>query len=193
MKKLSSDEVTQILLAWNNGDATALEKLAPLVSEELNRMAHRYMRRESPGHLLQTTAVVNEAYLRLIRARQVAWQNRAHFFAVFAQIMRRILVDFARKHRAERAMQARQLSLEDPAALAQDQGPELLAIDEALTALAAIDSRKSQVVELRFILGLSVEETAEVLGISTITVIREWNKAKAWLYRRIKQETRDGT
>jgi RNA polymerase sigma factor (TIGR02999 family) len=193
MTEFSPHDVTQLLLAWNNGDETALEKLAPLVSEELNRLAHRYMRRENPGHLLQTTALVNEAYLRLIRARQVSWQNRAHFFAVFAQMMRRILVDYARRHRAKRAGQARQLSLEDPTALIQEQGPDFVALDDALTALAVIDPRKSQVVELRFILGLRVEETAEVLGISTITVIREWNKAKAWLYRRINEESRDGT
>ena len=192
MKTLSPNDVTQLLLAWNNGDETALEKLAPLVSAELNRLAHRYMHRENPGHLLQTTALVNEAYLRLIRARQVSWQNRAHFFAVFAQMMRRILVDYARRHRAKRAGQPGQLSLEDPAALIQEQGPDLVALDDALTALAVIDPRKSQVVELRFILGLRVEETAEVLGISTITVIREWNKAKAWLYRRINEESRDG-
>jgi RNA polymerase sigma factor (TIGR02999 family) len=192
MSTPSSKEVTQLLLAWNSGDQAALDQLIPLVHEELHRLAHRYMGRERPGHTLQTTALVNEAYLRLVDWRHVGLQNRAHFFAVSAQIMRRILVDFARsRHQLKRASEARQVSLEEAMEVSQEPGADLVALDDSLRALAAVDPRKSQIVELRFFGGMSVEETAEVLKISPITVHREWNKAKAWLYRELTQKRCD--
>lgn len=187
-----SKEVTQLLLAWSDGDQAALEQLVPLVYDELHRLARRYMGKELPGHPLQPTGLVNEAYLRLVDWKNVRWQNRAHFFAVSAQMMRRILVDFARsRNQAKHAGDARQVSLENALAISADRGTDLVALDDALTALTAIDPRKSQIVELRFFGGLSVEETAEVLKISTITVIREWNKSKAWLYRELSQSKTD--
>lgn len=183
----SAHEVTRLLLAWNEGDQAALEKLMPLVHAELHRLAHHYMGGERHGHTLQTTALINEAYLRLIDWKSVRWQNRAHFFGVSARLMRRILVDFARSRpHLERAGQLQQVSLDEALAVAEEPSADLVALDEALTTLAELDPRKSRVVELRFFGGLSVEETAEVLKVAPITVMREWNKAKAWLYRELK-------
>ena len=182
--------VTQLLLAWNQGDQTALERLIPLVSGELRRLAHHYMGGERPGHLLQTTALVNEAYLRLVDSSQVRWQNRAHFFAVSAQLMRRILVDFARsRQRLKRGGEALQVSLAEALIVPQERGADLLALDEALGSLALVDARKAQVVELRFFGGLSVEETAEVLSVSVDTVMRDWKTSKVWLLRELSNAT----
>src|SRR5919197_1351201 len=183
------EEVTQLLVAWGNGSQAALEQLMPLVYEELRRLAHNYMRREHPGHTLQTTALVNEAYFRLVDQKHVHWQNRAHFFAISAQLMRRILVDHARNHHyAKRGGDAHKVSLDEGAVVAQEQAADLIALDDALRSLAAIDERKSRIVELRFFGGLSVEETAEALKISPRTVMREWSMARAWLYRTISHE-----
>src|SRR5437016_2245636 len=186
--KSSSHEVTQLLTDWGNGNQAAADKLMPLVYEELRRLAHQYMNRERPGHTLQTSALVNEAYLRLVDQQHVRWQNRAHFFGIAAQLMRRILVDHARSHHyAKRGGGAVQVSLDEAAVVSLGQAVELLALDEALTKLASFDPRKSQVVELRFFGGLSLEETAEVLGISSPTVQREWRTAKAWLHRTLSR------
>jgi RNA polymerase sigma factor (TIGR02999 family) len=175
-------EVTQLLLAWSDGDQAALAKLTPLVYQELHRLAHGYMGREHPGHSLQTTALIHEAYLRLIEAPPIRWQNRAHFFAVAAQLMRHILVDFARaRHHLKRGGDVQQVSLEEALVISQERDADLVALDDALNSLAAIDERKSRVVELRFFGGLSVEETAEVLKVSPGTVMRDWRLAKLWL------------
>jgi len=182
----SPNEVTQLLLAWSDGDPAALDKLIPLVYEELHRLAQGYLHREAPGHTLQTTALVNEAYLRLIDWKSMRWQNRAHFFGVSAQLMRRILVDFARsRHYAKRGGGGHRVSLDEAAVVSAERDADFLALDEALARLAAIDPRKSQVVELRFFEGLSVEEIAEVLKVSPRTVMREWSLARAWLYREL--------
>jgi RNA polymerase sigma-70 factor (ECF subfamily) len=188
MSASSSHEVTRILLAWRSGDQTALESLIPLVYSELRLIARRYLRRERAGHTLQTTDLVNEAYLRLIDASQVDWQNRAHFFAISARLMRRILVDFAR-HRGyqKRGGGAPPLELGDVATVSCHQDEDLLALDEALTALAEIDDRKSQVVEMRFFGGLSEQEMAEALDVSPETVRRDWRLAKSWLLRRLRE------
>lgn len=176
-------EVTQLLLAWSNGDQAALEKLMPLVYQELHRLAQRYLRQERPGHTLQTTALVNEAYLRLVEVNRMEWQSRAHFFAVAAQMMRRILVEFARRrHRHKRGGDAQRVSLDEALEVGAGRAAGLVALDDALHSLAALDARKSRIVELRFFGGLNVEETAEVLKLSPDTIRREWNKAKAWLY-----------
>jgi RNA polymerase sigma factor (TIGR02999 family) len=186
MNARSSQDITQLLLAWGEGDQAALEQLIPLVHAELRRLARGYMRRESPGHLLQTTALVNEAYLRLVDQRNVKWQNRAQFFGVSAQLMRRILVDFARaRDNLKRGGKARQVSLDDALVVSAERGSDLVALDDALTALAEIDPRQSHVVELRFFGGLSVEETAEVLKVSPDTVMRDWKVAKLWLLREL--------
>jgi RNA polymerase sigma factor (TIGR02999 family) len=183
----SSQEITQLLLAWSDGDQAALEKLTPLVYAELRRLAKGYMFGERPGHTLQTTALINEAYLRLIDWKSVRWQGRAHFFGVAAQVMRRILVDFARaRHYAKRGGAARQISLDEAVTIHEDRSAEIIALDEALNSLAEIDPRKSQVVELRFFGGLSAKETAEALKVSQRTVEREWNSARAWLYRELR-------
>jgi RNA polymerase sigma factor (TIGR02999 family) len=181
-------DVTQLLQAWNDGDNAALEKLVPQVRAELHRLAQHYMRQERPGHLLQTTALVNEAYLRLIDWKNVSWQNRAHFFGVSAQLMRRILVDIARNRPRLEGNELHQVSLDEALEVSPKKGTDLVALDDALNTLAEIDPRKSHIVELRFFGGLSVEETAEVLKIASITVIREWNKAKAWLYRELNKK-----
>jgi RNA polymerase sigma factor (TIGR02999 family) len=179
-------EITQLLLAWNEGDEKALDLLMPLVHEELHRLAHRHMAGERAGHPLQTTALVNEAYLRLIDSSQVRWQNRAHFFAVSAQLMRRILIDVARaRKKLKRGGEVTHVSLDEAAIVSPESNPDLIALDEALTVLASFDERKSKVVELRFFGGLSVEETAEVLEISPITVMRDWNLARLWLLREL--------
>jgi RNA polymerase sigma factor (TIGR02999 family) len=181
-----SHEVTQLLIAWSNGDRDARDELMPLVYEELRRLAHRYMGRERADHTLQTSALVNEAYLRLIDQKDVKWQNRAHFFGIAAQMMRRILVDYARKRSfAKRGGDQRSVPLDDVVIVSPRRAAEVIALDEALTNLAALDPRKSQIIELRFFGGLSVEETAEVLGVSPGTVMRDWTFARAWLRRKI--------
>ena len=178
--------ITELLLAWNEGDARALERLMPLVHDELHRLAHRYMRGERAGHPLQTTALVNEAYLRLVDSSRVQWQNRAHFFAVSAHLMRRILVDVARaRQKRKRGGDVVQLSLDEALLVSSQASPDVIALDDALRSLAAFDERKSKVVELRFFGGLSVKETAEVLGVSEITVMRDWGVAKVWLLREL--------
>lgn len=189
MQVTSQQEVTRLLLAWGQGRESALQQLIPLVYQELRRLAHLYMKRERPDHTLQTTALVNEAYIRMVDCQQVNWQNRAHFFAVSAQLMRRILVDFARSRAYQkRGGGAQLITLDDGLAASGQSGADLLALDEALEALAAFDSRKSQVVELRFFGGLSVKETAEVLRVSADTVLRDWRLAKAWLLRELSGE-----
>ncbi|MGA9768773.1 MAG: sigma-70 family RNA polymerase sigma factor [Blastocatellia bacterium] len=187
MASYSSHNVTQLLIAWNNGDSSALEQLVPMVHAELHRLARRYMGHERAGHLLQPTALVNEAYIRLIDWKNVEWKNRAHFFGVSAQLMRRILVDFARQRPRLAGHTAHQVSLDEVLTVSAGRSNDLVALDDTLTSLAEIDERKSRIVELRFFGGLSNEEIAEVLQISTITVIREWNKAKAWLYRELNR------
>ena len=180
----SSESITQLLTEWRDGDKTALDRLIPLVYEELRRLAHHYLRRERPGYTLQTTALVNEAYLKLVDHKGMRWQNRSHFYAVAAQAMRRILIDQARsRDAAKRGGGANVVSLDEAAILAQTQAAQLLALDDALNQLALIDKRKSRIVELRYFGGLSVEETAEVIGVSPVTVMREWSSAKAWLLR----------
>ena len=180
----SNHEVTQLLKAWTAGDEEALAKLTPLVYGELHRTARRYMAHERAGHLLQTTALVNEVYLRLVDCPDVDWQGRAHFFAASAQIMRRILVDFSRaRDTGKRGRNIPHISLDDAPSLSHQPDTDLVALDDALTALAAIDERKSKTVELRFFGGLDIEETAAVLKVSKKTVTRDWNMAKVWLLR----------
>ena len=192
--KPSPAEVTQCLEAWSNGDQSALDRLIPLVHAELYRLAKRYMGKEHSGHTLQTTALVNEAYVRLIDARHLKWQNRAHFFAISARLMRRILVDHARSHNyVKRGGEAQRITLEQAAVYSEERAPDLVRLDDALTALAETDLRKGQVVELRFFGGLSVEETAEVLKVSADTVGRDWRLAKAWLLRELSSENTDET
>jgi RNA polymerase sigma factor (TIGR02999 family) len=184
--------MTQLLVAWSEGDQSALDQLLPLVNTELRRLAGHYMRRESPGHTLQTSALVNEAYLRLIDQKNVHWQNRAHFFGIAAQLMRRILIDHARKTQyAKRGGGAIQVSLDEAVAVVEARAAELLAVDEALERLTAMDARKGRIVELRFFGGLTEEETAEVVGISLPTVQREWRAAKAWLHRMLSERKID--
>ncbi|MGH9942882.1 MAG: ECF-type sigma factor [Pyrinomonadaceae bacterium] len=188
MDALKPHQLTELLVAWSDGDEAALDRLAPLVQAELHRLARHYMRGERSDHLMQTSALINEAYLRLIDWQAVRWQNRAHFFAVAAQMLRRILVDFARQRpRVAKDVEARHISLEQAMSVTDEKDSDLLALDEALKGLARIDARKSQIVELRFFGGLSVEETAEVMGIAPITVMREWSKAKTWLYRELSR------
>jgi len=180
----SPPEVTQLLVAWGNGDPVAGDELMPLVYDELHRLAHQYMRKERPGGVLQTSALVNEAYLRLIDQKDVQWQNRAHFFGIAAQMMRRILVDHARgRQSAKRGGSARLVPLDEGLIVSNERNAEVLALDETLKTLAALDKRKGQIVELRFFGGLSIEETAEVLAVSPGTVMRDWTLAKAWLLR----------
>jgi RNA polymerase sigma factor (TIGR02999 family) len=177
-------EVTRLLQAWSVGEEQALGKLIPLVHKELHRLARRYMAGESPGHTLQTTALVNEAYLRLVDVKNVNWQNRAHFFGVSAQLMRRILVDFARSRRSlKRGGETLTVSLEEGAIVSRARGADVVALDDALKTLAAMDPRRSRVVELRFFGGLSAEEAAEVLKVSPETVLHDWKLAKVWLLR----------
>jgi len=184
--KRDPGDLTQLLIAWSQGDARALEQLTPLVYAELRRIAHRYMNRERAGHTLQTTAVVHEAFLRLIGNPQENWQNRAHFYAIAAQMMRRILVDYARTNlRAKRGGEATRIALEDIDVPVREPALDLdvIALDAALEKLAEIDLRRSRVVELRFFGGLSVEETALVLKVAPDTIVRDWRVAKAWLFR----------
>jgi RNA polymerase sigma-70 factor, ECF subfamily len=181
-------EVTGLLLAWGAGDESAFEQLVPLVHEELRRLAHREMGRESAGHTLQTTALVNEAYLRLIDVSRVRWQDRAHFFAMSARLMRRILVDHARSRKSQkRGGATRKVSLEEALVVSSERGSDLVALDDALKGLAAVDARKCQVVELRYFGGLSVEESAEALQVSPDTILRDWRLAKAWLLRELSR------
>jgi RNA polymerase sigma factor (TIGR02999 family) len=183
----SAHQITGLLVSWRKGDKAALDQLMPLVYDELHRLAHRYMKRERPGQTLQTTALVNEAYLRLVDSKEIEWKDRAHFFAIAAQIMRHLLVDRARARRyVKRGSGGRQVTLDETAVISSERDLELLDLDEALNKLAAIDARKSRLVELRYFGGSSVEETAEVLGVSGITVKREWSKTKAWLYRELR-------
>jgi len=186
---ISQTGVTDLLLHWSEGDQEALNKLIPLVYDELHKLASRYLRRERRDHTLQTTAVVHEAYLKLVNQRDANFENRLHFFAVAAQIMRRILVDYARRHHAsKRGGDLYKLSLDEALVTSEEKGADLLALDEALERLAAIDERQSRVVELRVFAGLTLEETAQALNISPSTVRREWSMAKAWLHRQIKNQ-----
>ncbi len=185
----SPQDITKLLQDWSDGDKAALDRLMPLVDHELRRMAHQYMRHEKPGHMLQTSALVNEAYLKLIDQKEVHWENRAHFFGIAAQLMRRILVDYARKqHNRKRGGDARRVSLSEAMFASRDQAANVMALDDALKTLAKLDSRQSQIVELRFFGGLSIEETAEVLKISAGTVMREWTFARAWLKQEMSVE-----
>jgi RNA polymerase sigma-70 factor, ECF subfamily len=184
-----TDEVTQLLKAWTAGDEQALEKLTPMVYEQLHRVAQRYMAGQPSDHTLQTTALVNEAYLRLVDCGQVKWRDRAHFLAMSARLMRRILVDFARSRGYQkRGGGIAHMSLDEAPSVCNEPDANLVALDDALKGLAAVDERESRVVELRFFGGLSVEETAEVLGVSTDTVLREWRLARAWLLREFAGE-----
>jgi RNA polymerase sigma factor (TIGR02999 family) len=184
MTSTSRDDITDLLLEWGKGDKAALDKLVQLVHQDLRRLARHYLREERPDHTLQTTALVNEAYLRLVHYEKMKWQNRAHFLAVAAQAMRRILVEHARSHLyAKRGGGAQKVSIEDAPILGRAAPADIVALDDALDALEAFDPRKCRIVELKFIGGLSIEETAEVLAISTATVEREWRSAKAWLYQ----------
>jgi RNA polymerase sigma factor (TIGR02999 family) len=185
-------DVSQLLRAWSQGDLSALERLAPIVYKELHRLARHYMKGERPGHVLQTTALVNEAYMRLVDYKRMQWQNRAHFFAVSAQLMRRILVEHARRQNLKRGGGVQHVSLEEAAVVGGDRAADLVALDAAMEALARLDPRKVQVVKMRFFGGLSVEETAEVLKVSPVTVMRDWSTAKAWLYRELAGGTTDG-
>lgn len=183
----SPTEVTQLLINWRRGDPAALDQLMPIVYDELHRLADRYMSRERPDHTLQATALVHEAYLRLV-TMDVSWQDRAHFFAVAAQLMRRILVDHARSHQyAKRGGGARKVSLDEATIVSEERAADLVALDDALTSLATIDPRKSRIIELRFFGGLTVEETAEALSVSPATVINETRIARAWLYAEINK------
>ena len=186
---LSTPGLTELLDDWRQGDRTAIEKLTPLIYDELRRIAHRYVQRERNGHTLQTTALVNEAYLHLVGHEKPEWQNRAHFFAVMAQVMRHILIDHARRrHFVKHGGDMLRVPLEEASLMTTQRAAELVALDEALDELAKLDPRKAQVVKLRYFGGLSLEETAEVLEISMMTVRRDWRAAKAWLYRRMKDE-----
>ena len=185
---MSSDaDITALLVDWNNGDKSAMDRLLPLVEKELHRLAHSYMRREDPNHTLQTTALINETYLRLVDQRKVQGQNRAHFFGIAAQIMRRVLLNYARdQNRLKRGGKAIHVSLSEALIVPGEKDREIIALDDALNRLEAIDERKAKVVELRFFGGLTVEEVAEVLKVSTVTVLRDWAFAKAWLAREMQ-------
>jgi RNA polymerase sigma-70 factor, ECF subfamily len=186
------EHVTQLLVAWNNGEEDALGQLIPVVYSELHRLAHRYMMRERSGHELQATALVHEAYQRLINLTDVSWQNRAHFYAVSAQMMRRILVDYARSRRyTKRGGEWHHIALNEAVAVFQDRRTDIVALDNALRTLAGIDSRKARVVEMRFFGGLSIKETAEVLNVSADTVLRDWRLAKVWLLRELSNGITD--
>src|SRR6516162_5319646 len=185
-------EITKLLHAWSEGDQSALERLTPIVFDELHRLAGRYMKRERPGHSVQTTALVNEAYMRLVDYSRMEWQDRAHFFAVSAQLIRRILVEHARRHNLRRGGGVQHVSLEETAMVGGQRAADLVALDDAMNMLAKLDARKMQVVEMRFFGGLSVEETAEVLKVSSVTVMRDWSTAKACIYRALTRGRADG-
>ena len=184
-QELSGNEATILLRAWGAGDREALDRLTPIVYDELRRLARRYLQRERPGHSLQATALVNEAYLRLVDYKHMQWQDRSHFFAVSAQLMRRILVEHARRHNLKRGGNVQHVALEESAVVGGGRPGDLVALDEALNELARLDARKARVVEMRFFGGLGVEEIAQVLGVSPVTVTRDWTTAKAWLYREL--------
>jgi RNA polymerase sigma factor (TIGR02999 family) len=187
MTAATQKSITQLLVAWSEGDRAALDELVPRVHSELRRIARNYMRGERKRHTLQTTALINEAYVRLVDQKHVKWQNRAHFLAIASELMRRILVDYARRHQShKRGAGAVQVTLSEAAEVSNQRTPDLVALDEALTSLAEIDPRRSRVVELRFFGGLSIEETAEVLKVSDTTVERDWTIAKAWLHKTLK-------
>jgi len=190
MATLSAGNLTSLLIEWQEGDPTALDRLTPLVYDELRRIAHRYVRRERNGHTLETTALVNEAYVRLAGSKNIAWENRSHFFAATAQVMRHVLIDHARKRLyAKRGGDIQHVPLDDAVSQVTSQrADELIVLNEALDELAKLDPRKARVVEMRYFAGLSLEETAEVLNISLMTVRRDWRAAKAWLFRRMKDE-----
>jgi RNA polymerase sigma factor (TIGR02999 family) len=193
MMTVNADDLTGLLIEWGQGDKAALDRLTPLVYDEIRRIAHRYVQREREGQTLQTTALVNEAYLRLAGSAKIAWQNRAHFYAVTAQVMRRILIDHARrrqyvKHGGETERVPFEVAMSEVGLMSQPRAAELLALDEALEELATLDSRKSRVVELRYFGGLSLEETAKVLEVSPMTVRRDWRAAKAWLYKKVMSD-----
>jgi RNA polymerase sigma factor (TIGR02999 family) len=190
--ELAVSEVSTLLRAWSDGDRNALERLTPIVYDELHRLARRYMKRERPGASLQTTALVNEAYMRLVDYERMNWQDRAHFFAVSAQLMRRILVEHARRRNLKRGGGVQHVSLEEAAVVGGARSADLVALDDAMNALARFDPRKVRVVEMRFFGGLSLEETAEVLKVSSVTVRRDLRTAKAWLYRELTGGTDDG-
>jgi RNA polymerase sigma factor (TIGR02999 family) len=192
-RKTSSASVGQLLRAWSDGDRTALDQLTPIVYKELRGLARRYLQHERDGHSLQTTALVNEAYIRLVDYSRMKWQDRAHFFAVSAQLMRRILVEHARRHNLKRGGGVPHISLDEVAVVGGGRAANVVALDEAMKALAQMDPRKAQVVELRFFGGLSVEETAEALSISSVTVMRDWSTAKAWLYREMTSGASGGS
>lgn len=186
---MSDASITELLINWSNGDRAAQDDLFPLVEKELHRLAHHYMRRLNRGNTLQTTAVINETYLKLIDQNRVQWQNRAHFFGIAANMMRRVLLNYLRdKTRLKRGGNNIRVSISEAMVISDKKSDEILALEEALCRLAEIDERKSRVVELRFYGGLSVDETAEVLGVSSITVMRDWNMAKAWLARELRNE-----
>jgi RNA polymerase sigma factor (TIGR02999 family) len=186
----STEDITGLLVEWRNGDLTALDRLVPLVEKELRRIAHNYMHRENPGHTLQTTALVNEAYIKLMGQRSVCWQNKAHFLGIAAQLMRRILLNYARDQgRIKRGGGAIHIPLSETDVMSPEKTVELIALDEALNRLSSHDERKGRVVELRYFGGLSVEETAEVLNVAPLTVMRDWKMAKAWLAREISNES----
>jgi len=188
MPESSTQEVTQLLVAWRQGKQDALDELIPVVYEELRRQAHRYLQREQKGHSLQTTALINETYLRLLGCQKVSWKNRAHFFAVTARMMRRILVDYARSRRSQRrGGDLAKTTLDQKLTFPIARNSDLVALDDALNELALKDERRSRVVELRFFGGLSIEETAEVLGVCPDTVVRDWRLAKVWLAREVKR------
>ena len=188
MSNLSQQELTQLLIDWSNGDQAAIDKLMPLVYEELRRLARHYMRRERPGHTLQTSALINEAYMRLVDQQNISWKNRAHFFGISARLMRQILVDHARAHNnAKRGGDQQKVPLDDIASLSKNRAYEIVALDDALQSLSTIDPQQTKIVELRFFGGLTIEETAEVLGISHATVEREWSMARAWLRKEMKR------
>ena len=192
--KAAGGEVSKLLQAWSEGEQSALERLTPIVYDELHRLARRYMRRERSSPSLQTTALLNEAYVRLVDYKRMRWQNRAHFFAVSAQVMRRILVEQARRRNIKRGGGVKHVSLDEAAEVGGgERAADLAALDDAMNALGRLDSRKVQVVEMRFFGGLSVEETAEVLKVSPITVMRDWSTAKAWLYREMSGGAADGS
>ena len=189
MMMVATSGVTELLNDWQHGDQNALAKLTPLIYDELKRIAHRYVQRERNGHTLQTTALVHEAYLRLAGNEEAAWQNRAHFFAVSAQVMRHILIDHARRRRyLKHGGEFQQAAMEETSLMPAERAAELVALDEALNELKRLDQRKSRVVELRYFGGLSLEETADVLEVSIMTVRRDWRAAKAWLYKAVNRE-----
>lgn len=184
----STENLTELLRDWRQGDRTALDRLTPLVYDEIRRIAHRYMDRERQGHTLQTTALINEAYLRLLGQRQVDWNSRTHFYAVVAQVMRHVLIDHARSRLyLKRGGEAQRVPFDEATLMSTERATELMALDEALTTLAELDARKARVIELRYFGGFSLEETAAVLGVSVMTVRRDWRAAKAWLFQQVSQ------